>query len=425
MNLLSDILRKVVSYAVGCTEPGAIALATAAAREAIGGTAEQINVIVDPNTFKNALVVIIPNTGGRFGIPIAAALGAVCGDPKLELQIFKDVSCENTKIAEQMVQQGRVQVCLQVEQLGLYIDASVKTPRGMGRVVIKDSHTNIIFPEANGVVKVGDEATIATKSQKGVAYPKLLGLKIPEIIHLTADIESEDIQFLLKGAEMNMTIAEAGIAGRLGLAVGANFKDMIEKRLISHDLVNDAKMLVAGAVDARMSGSSLSVTTNSQSGNQGIATTIPIVVASKKTRSDQLEVARALALGHLFAAYTRLKIGELSTICGSAVASAIGAGVGILWLIDKREELVARVVKNIFANIGGGLCGGANGACALKLATASGVAVETAFMVSQSAEIDARHGIIADSAEKTFDNLALISESMRETELVILGLIRK
>lgn len=83
---------------------------------------------------------------------------------------------------------------------------------------------------------------------------ELLGLKIPEIIHLTADIESEDIQFLLAGAEMNMAIAEAGISGRLGLAVGANFKDMIEKRLISHDLVSDAKMFVAGAVDARMSG---------------------------------------------------------------------------------------------------------------------------------------------------------------------------
>jgi len=425
MNLLSDILREVVSYSVGCTEPSAIGLATAAARETIDGTPEQINVILSPNVLKNALTVIIPNTGGKFGIPLAAALGAVCGDPKLGLQIFKDVSCENTKIAEQMVHQGRVQVCPQAEQLGLYIDASVKTSRGMGRVVIKGSHTNIIFAEANGVVKVGDEATIATKSQKGDTYYKLLRLKIPEIIHLTADIESKDMQFLLEGAEMNMAIAEAGIAGRLGLAVGANFKDMIEKRSISHDLVNDAKMLVAGAVDARMSGSSLPVTANSQSGNQGIATTIPIIVVSKGTRSGQLEVARALALSHLFAAYTRLKIGKLSTICGSAVASAIGAGVGILWLIDRREELVARVVKNIFANIGGILCGGANGACALKLATTSGVSVETAFMVSQSAEITARHGIIADKVEKTFDNLALIDKSMRETELTILGLIRK
>jgi len=177
-------------------------------------------------------------------------------------------------------------------------------------------------------------------------------------------------------------------------------------------------------VDARMSGSSLPVMTNAGSGNQGIVITLPIVVVARRLKRNSMELARALALGHLFAAYSRMKMGVLSTICGSAVAGSIGASVGILWLVDKRTELVPEVVKNVIASVAGIFCGGAKGGeCALKLATAGGVAVETAFLTMNGLRILAEHSVIAESVEQNTDNLGLLSRSMRETEQTILSIM--
>ncbi|MFC1869657.1 serine dehydratase subunit alpha family protein [Chloroflexota bacterium] len=427
MPLLTDILHEITEVSIGCTEPAAIALATTIAREAIGGVARQVSVTLDPNTFKNALAVTIPNTAGKTSMQLAAALGALCGNSKLGLEIFKDVTLDNTTVAEQMVKLGKIRIAIQRDQPPIFIDAAVKTSAGQGRAIIKGSHTSVAFVEANGKVKIGNE-TVATETKKeliSAACRKLLAMKISDIVYLTASLSPNDKQFLLDGVEMNLTIVRDGLAKRSGLAVGANLQDMVNDGTISDDVINETKILVAGGVDARMSGSSLPVMTNSGSGNQGIASTLPIVVIAKRMKSEKGQIARALAISHLLAAYTKLKIGELSTLCGSAIASAIGASAGILWLTDQREERIEQVVKNIVGNIPGILCDGAHSVCALKLATASGVAVETAFLVSRGTDIGARTGIIADLASETFTNLALISKSLKETELAILDIMTK
>ncbi len=423
MTLIRKILDEVLLPAIGCTEVGAIALAAATAYKGIGGNVEQITVLLDSNTFKNAAAVAIPNTGGEIGIGIVAALGALYGNPELKLSILRDIGQEDTKIAKEMVCQSKIQVDIRSEQFPVYIDITVETSQGRGRAIIKGSHTNIVFIELNGEVKFGDKAR-ATEPEAGDndTRSKLLAMKIPQIISLAASLEPEDIQFLLEGAEMNMAIAREGLSKRSGLAVGSNLQEIAERDSVSENVINEARILVSAAVDARVSGSGLSVMTNSGSGNQGIATTIPINVVSRRMNSDRLELARALASGHLLAAYTRLKMGELSTICGSVVASAIGAGVGILCLHDKKEELVDRVVKNVVASIAGIFCDGAKESCALKLATASGVAVEAALLSMQNMEV-AANGIIAGSAEETLDNLSLISKSMGDTEQSILSII--
>jgi L-cysteine desulfidase len=75
MDVLKEVFRKDVHPAMGCTEPGAIALAcskaVAVAREhghANPGSEndiDAIHVVVSPGVFKNALGVTVPNTGGE------------------------------------------------------------------------------------------------------------------------------------------------------------------------------------------------------------------------------------------------------------------------------------------------------------------------------------------------------------------------
>ena len=75
--IISLIKREVVP-AIGCTEPMAVALCTARAREVLGILPEHIDVRLSANILKNAMGVGIPGTG-MIGLPIAVALGAIIG----------------------------------------------------------------------------------------------------------------------------------------------------------------------------------------------------------------------------------------------------------------------------------------------------------------------------------------------------------
>jgi L-cysteine desulfidase len=138
--------------------------------------------------------------------------------------------------------------------------------------------------------------------------------------------------------------------------------------------------------------------------------------------SSTPDLTRALALGNLLAAYTKLKIGALTTLCGSGLAAAIGASAGILWLVDRQEKFITHETMSIVANITGMLCGGANETCSLKMATSSGVAVESALLNLRHDSIPTQAAILGETVEKTIDNLILINKSMAETDRTILGL---
>lgn len=58
-------IRSAVSVATGCTEPVAIALCAAAAREASTGAPEEITVRLDMGLYKNALGVVVPGVNKR------------------------------------------------------------------------------------------------------------------------------------------------------------------------------------------------------------------------------------------------------------------------------------------------------------------------------------------------------------------------
>jgi L-cysteine desulfidase len=83
MFTIKDSLRIEVAPALGCTEPAAVALCTAAAGSLLSSKEiESIELWLDPNIYKNAMSVAIPGTDGATGIDLAAALGFFVGTRK-------------------------------------------------------------------------------------------------------------------------------------------------------------------------------------------------------------------------------------------------------------------------------------------------------------------------------------------------------
>lgn len=89
--LVQSILHAVnheVVPALGCTEPISLALASAIARQYLGHLPERIEAKVSPNLMKNGMGVTVPGTA-TVGLPMAAAIGAIGGEPDGGLEVLK------------------------------------------------------------------------------------------------------------------------------------------------------------------------------------------------------------------------------------------------------------------------------------------------------------------------------------------------
>ena len=94
MFTITEFLHQEVKPALGCTEPGAVALAVAKACEQLDGLAEKLEVVVSDNIFKNGIAVGVPGTGGERGNEIAAALAVFCGHSAYSLEVLKDATAK-------------------------------------------------------------------------------------------------------------------------------------------------------------------------------------------------------------------------------------------------------------------------------------------------------------------------------------------
>ena len=106
---LIRILELELVKALGCTEPIAIAYASATARKHLGGLPEQITVACSGNIIKNAKAVVVPMTGGLRGIEAAAAAGAAGGSPEKGLEVL-------TTVTEEALQKGRKMLFDQIDK---------------------------------------------------------------------------------------------------------------------------------------------------------------------------------------------------------------------------------------------------------------------------------------------------------------------
>lgn len=88
----ADTLQKELVPALGCTEPIAIAYASAVARNCLGDFPKKAILKVSGNILKNVKSVYVPNTNGMKGVDSACVVGIVGGDASLELEVLKSVT---------------------------------------------------------------------------------------------------------------------------------------------------------------------------------------------------------------------------------------------------------------------------------------------------------------------------------------------
>lgn len=414
------LIQAGVKPALGCTEPGAVALAAAYAGQELGeAEIVRVEISVDSNVYKNGMAVGVPGTG-QVGLAIAAALGALIKDPSLQLSVLSFITPELLLEAAALIAENKIVISLN-EHKGLYIVATVFSANSSAQAIIEGTHTNIVSLECNGKSLRHTEAD--TKGKSATAFSDA-DIRLVDMIATVEAMPAASFAFFEECIHMNADAARTGLDRRLGMAVGASFQDLINEKVLSDDLVSYAKVLTASAADARMSGENIPVMSVAGSGNHGLTAILPVVAVAERMNIPRERLHQALAISTLTTLYIKRYTGSLSALCGCSVAAATGASAAIVWMLGGSGEQINGTIKNMIANLTGMICDGGKVGCALKLSTAASVAVETALLTLKNVLVPAGNGIIFLSADDTIRNLGMVSNpGMLETDKVILEIM--
>lgn len=422
MNLLKEILAKEVYPAFGCTEPIACAYAAAVAGAQLGEPVERLTLKVDPGTYKNGAVVVVPCSGGAKGNLIAAALGAALARPEGNLLLLQEVTAEVLKRAQLLIENGNC--FLECENLhkDFHVDVLVAGARHNARCVLSGGHTNIERIEKDGKIVYRMDGGSAEAS--GLAYRRILQqMDMAGVLSLADRLEAEDRAYIRRGVEMNLAMSEWGF--EVG-GTAYQLRKMQREGFLADDMFFRTKIRVASAIDARMAGMNQAVMTSGGSGNQGIVNILTPYLVGREMGVEAERIVQSIAIAHAVNSYVKSFTGEISVICGCAMGAGIASASAIVYQqagIDIQRITFA--VNNVIGDLSGLICDGAKPGCAMKAVTAVDTAIRSALMALKGYGLSADNGLIGQTVEESLRNLGRITlEGMFHVDPTILNILQ-
>ncbi len=414
----SDILKEELVPAMGCTEPIAIAFAASVLRDALGERPGIIRVALSGNIIKNVKSVIVPATGGMHGIPAAIAAGVIAACPEKKLEVLTVLNDQSRAELGSYLQTMDLEIReletdnpFEIEMTGIWETHSAY-------VHLVHRHTNVNCVERDGVDLTSRYRAVREECDAGGQADREL-LNVRDIITFAEEVDLEELKpLLLRQIEMNMAIAEEGIAGDYGASIG---------KLIyangSCSLRDRARAYAAAGSDARMSGCEKPVCILSGSGNQGITASVPVIVYARAIGADEETLLRALIVSNLITVHQKTGIGCLSAYCG-AISAGCGCGTGICFLEGGRYYEIAHTLVNAVAILSGTICDGAKASCAAKIAMAVEAGVMGYEMMRAGRQFYGGDGIVTKGVENTIRNVGrLARDGMSGTDREIIRIM--
>ena len=408
-----QIMKEELRPAMGCTEPIAIAYAAAKSREVLGVKPERLLIEVSGNIIKNVKSVVVPHTGGLRGIPAAAAAGAAAGDASKELEVISDVTAESIVATREFLETVPIEVRFADTPhiFDIMITAFAGGDSAFVRIV--EYHTNIVCIKKNGETLYEKETV-----EKAAGLTDRSVLSIERIVEFGEVVDLDDVKELLeRQINYNMAIAEEGLRSNYGANVG---KTLLAQ---GNDIRMKLRAYAAAASDARMNGCEMPVVINSGSGNQGITTSVPLIVYARERGHSHEELLRALTVANLVTTHLKTGIGRLSAYCG-AVSAGCGMAAGLSFIRGGRFREIAHTVVNAVAMNSGVVCDGAKASCAAKIASAVEAGILGLEMFEAGNEFFGGDGIVRKGVENTIASVSRLARlGMAETDQVIIKLM--
>ena len=409
------ILEEELIPAMGCTEPIALAYASALARKTLGSLPERAELSVSANIVKNVKSVIVPHTGSLRGIEAAAAAGIVAGDADRELEVLSAVTEAQIPQIREYLNSARIDV--RTSESGYIFDILVTVFAGpsSASVRIAGNHTNVIRIVKDGTVLLSrdyEEKGPSRKTDRSI-------LNVADIVDFADTVFLDQVRSILdRQITCNTAIAEEGLRGNWGASIGkvllAAYGDTVHNR---------AKAGAAAGSDARMSGCEMPVVINSGSGNQGLTASLPVIIYAEHLGASRELLYRALLVSNLITVHLKTGIGCLSAYCG-ATSAGCGAGAGIAYLYGGKAWEISHTIVNAVAINSGMICDGAKASCAAKIASAVEAGLLGMHMQQQGTQFYGGDGIVVKGVENTINNVGRLARvGMAETDKEIIQIM--
>ena len=331
------------------------------------------------------------------------------GDANKELEVLADIDKSKLDLCDKFIDEGLVTVNLQANKVGLYIQIILENDSESSSVTIEGNHTNIVEIKKN-------EEILFEKEDDNKEELKV-GFSFDQIYNFATTCDYSDIRDILdRQISYNEKISKEGIQNNWGSNIG--------KIILQNNPNNYYEKLAAYAAagsDARMNGCELPVVINSGSGNQGITTSVPLILYARDYNLSDDSLYRALIFSNLISLYIKDQIGKLSAYCG--VVSASSAVISSIAFINKEDKrIIEETITNALAGNSGIICDGAKSSCAMKIASSIRNATLAYQQSKSNNSFDVGDGIVKDSIDKTINTVGKIAKyGMKKTDEIVLS----
>lgn len=388
------ILHNEVKLALGCTGPIGICYGAAEAYDAVkGGKIKKITAKIDWGFGCKIDDVAFPGSE-MLGAEMAAALGAVCGNPRLGLEVLRNVDpsmeIEARKAAE------LVEIIPQWDRtsLGFFLDITVETDIGTGRAVVVEKSDGLILKEKDGIAVEVHKAS--PSAQEGTA--PILKYGLADFYKFAKTAKEEDLTLMEDAALKNKTLAMETITNRLGAGIGAALYETA-----CGNTIQKAKAYAAAGCEARMSGVNHPAMTCGNKGNVGIAASLPLVSLAEDLKLPKGELLRAIAFSYLTAVSVISRLGKSPAVCSCEAAASLGIAAGSVFLQGGTLKMAENAIQMTIPNIFGVVCDGAKLACAMRISSGTGIAMEAANLAVKGIRLANNQGVLAENADKSIE----------------------
>lgn len=409
------ILREELIPAMGCTEPIALAYASAKVTEVLGSKPDRLVARCSGNMIKNVRCVTIPNSKGMVGIEAACVLGAIAGDASKNMEVLAGVTDEDRKAAQKMLERKGCVVDFLDSEIPLHFVIEGYSGKNEAMVEVRHSHTNITSIRKNGEALYEKNAT-ETCSESSIDRKQL---SVDTIKAFADEVELDLVRPILeRQIRYNMDIAYEGISGEYGLGIGRVIRESYAEGVVTR-----MKAYASAASEARMDGCDMPVIINSGSGNQGIASSVPVIVYAREKNVSTEKLYRALTFSGLMTIFQKEFIGKLSAFCG-AVSASCASAAAITYLAGGTVQQIKDTIDNTLANIPGIICDGAKISCAAKIASSLDAAMMAHYLSMRGKAYEAHTGILKEDAGETISCVGYIGKvGMKQTDREIIKMM--
>ncbi len=438
MHQLTTLILDDMKPALGVTEPAAIALAAAAARENLGGSVQSLTVSLNSGMYKNAFTCGVPGSSDT-GILISAALGLTGGQTKKGLEVLSGITEEEKAEAKKLVSRGVIKAELSAISSDISIKALLETTEGVCETAILHTHTNLQYIKRNGALLFGTEPaprtdgakvrqnaeakSVRQKPQDAVIHP-IHRFTLSDLLHYINTVPEEELTPLRAAYDTNLELFRFSMESER-TAVAKELLAANGGQIISSDELATAQLLCCGAIEGRVLGLDRAAMSITGSGAHGIICTMPLYAVQKSRGLEEILLLRATALSYLITMYIKEYSGRLSAFCGCGIAAGTGMACALAWLSGGRETELAGVINNMAAGITGMICDGGNHGCAMKGIVAVDAAWRAVRLAMHGVFIEPEHGICGTSPEDAMRQMGLIADpGMKETERTILAVMQ-